>query len=346
MSSGIDNGFLPLSSDVLRGKLQEICSQPTSEDHQKDQEYSLPQMAKDLDYATAVPDAWREEEDEAKRNAEGMPAKLEWKSVTYQSMEDDTPLFGHLVRPSFLSQSELATKDLPGIILFHTGAGPHDVFLLWKAVSIILNFPCVVFIADILSDRTGWAWSPDRTRYNTAREHVLNTFGNDETEHNRPFLQSRIRAAVEAVALQSHVDKDRLAALGWCLGGHSILELARMRLPSVRAMVTFHGVFDGIPPPRAKEEPDAIKTKGSQILICHGVRDPFVSDENLEQALATFQHYRHSVALLQLKDAKHGFTNPAQTYNENSAFEYHQESASKAWNQAIGLLSRSIREDP
>jgi dienelactone hydrolase len=92
---------------------------------------------------------------------------------------------------------------------------------------------CVVFIADIPStDDTGWAWSPDRTRYNEARTHVLDT---------RLNLQSRIRAAV--TTLTSHYHKIRqFAALGWCLDGHCILELARMQNSGMRAMATFRWV--------------------------------------------------------------------------------------------------------
>jgi dienelactone hydrolase len=60
---------------------------------------------------------------------------------------------------------------------------------------------------------------------------------------------------------------------------------------------------------------------------------------------ALFQHYRHTTSLLQLKDAKHGFTNPAQDFNENPAFAYHKESADKAWRQAIAFLKRRIGTD-
>jgi dienelactone hydrolase len=54
-----------------------------------------------------------------------------------------------------------------------------------------------------------------------------------------------------------------------------------------------------------------------------------------------FQHFGHTTSLLQL-DANHGFTNPAQVHNNNSAFGYHPESAKKAWHQALALLTRKI----
>jgi len=45
---------------------------------------------------------------------------------------------------------------------------------------------------------------------------------------------------------------------------------------------------------------------------------------------------------LQLKDAKHGFTNPAQDFNDIPAFGFDKESADKAWRQAMALLRRRL----
>jgi dienelactone hydrolase len=67
---------------------------------------------------------------------------------------------------------------------------------------------------------------------------------------------------------------------------------------------------------------------------------PFVSNESLENALETMQQ-QNTVSLLQLK-AKHGFTNPAQEYNENAAFEYDKASANKSWKQTLALLKRTL----
>jgi acetyl esterase/lipase len=59
--------------------------------------------------------------------------------------------------------------------------------------------------------------------------------------------------------------------------------------------------------------------KKTEILVCHGLQDPVVSDQSLEGALATLTQNRHIVSLLQLQGAKHGFNNPAQVFNDNPA---------------------------
>lgn len=275
---------------------------------------SEPQRAKDLDYAKAVLGIWKEEE-ESSWDAE----------ITKISYGDDNELHGYLV-----AKDHQKIEDLPVVLFFHTGAGPHDIFLFYKAVALVQQLECVVMICDVLGDETGWAWDSDRTRYDQARQELL--AANDSI---RPLLQKRIMNAVE-VSKELVGSDSELGALGWCLGGHSVLELGRMCLPQVKAMATFHGVFDNLPPPSKDGGPP-----GADILLCHGVNDPFVSDESLERALETLQNKRHRTSLLQLP-AKHGFTNPAQDFNPNDAFAFEAESAAKAWRQAVGLLKRAL----
>ncbi|GAX26880.1 hypothetical protein FisN_9Lh174 [Fistulifera solaris] len=318
ISMTTEDDFVPLNPESLSATsclIEQTLCQPSSE---------RPQLAKDFHYASAVLDAWRQEE----LNSETAWC-AEYKSVIYHD-SDGTPLYGHWVRKQGSHES-----DNFGILLFHTGAGPHDIFLLWKAASLVMTLDCQVLIADILSDESGWAWDLNRSRYETVRQRVL------EGGETRPLLQKRIHAAVSL--LKNQVDENRLAALGWCLGGHSILELARMTLPEMLAMVTFHGVFDGI---KAPAESVAVSSAGAEVLICNGVEDPFVSSQTLENALATFQQYGYRLSLLQLKGAKHGFTNPAQDFNDNPAFAFHTESARKSWHQATALLKRRCSNLP
>ncbi|GKY97212.1 hypothetical protein MPSEU_000679600 [Mayamaea pseudoterrestris] len=317
---------------------------------------SRPQLAKDFDYANAILDAWQ---DEIKNDNDNADDNVEYKPVVYQNSEK-VLLHGYLVRRRRLdnqkmySDLELAAANKqapsPAVIFFHTGAGPHDLFLLWKASSLISSqqlrsLDCQVLVADILGDDRGWAWSTDRERYTTTRNLVLQEQPDANGESHRPLLQQRIQASLNFIATDESIDSTRLAALGWCLGGHSILELARMQCYNMRAMATFHGVFDGASAvAHTQTESTSVDTAQGQpaeILLCHGVNDPFVSDQQLHAAMATFQRLRYRLSLLQLS-AKHGFTNPAQDFNDNPAFAYDQEAANKAWRQALALLQRSL----
>ena len=161
-------------------------------------------MAKNVEYATAVLDAWKQQEqddddDDGSNNAE-------WKSVVYYHNDDDqpttsTPLYGHIVQNANHHQHQHSTTTA-GVVLWHTGAGPHDLFLLWKAAALVNhNHNWVVLIADLLSDDTGWAWDAHRTWYNAARDALLlQSSTTDNDGHAAPIrsvLRNRIRAGVD-----------------------------------------------------------------------------------------------------------------------------------------------------
>jgi dienelactone hydrolase len=290
---------------------------------------SVPQLAKDVDYAREIQIAFKAEL-RTQPTSESTP-------YIYQDAHGKT-CHGHLIRTKGMSPE----SAVPGILFFHTGAGPHDVCLHWKADSLVTNsevFPdgCVVLVTDILGDDAGWAWSPDRTKYNAARQEVLG-IDNDGVRIN---LRVKIEAALKELKAAPGVDSTRLAAMGWCLGGHSILEIARMKAESIQAMVTFHGVFDDIPPPPPADEGTSTENT-CRILICNGTEDPFVPESSLRNAMDTMKQHGHEVTLLELKGAKHGFTSPAQDFNSNEAFGFNREGAAEAWSSTLELLKSAM----
>lgn len=88
---------------------------------------------------------------------------------------------------------------------------------------------------------------------------------------DRPLLRARMNKAVNVLAAQAGtapLDTTRLAAVGFCFGGGSVLELARSGR-DVDAVVSFHGNLDTPLPARAGHIPAAV-------LVLHGADDPFV----------------------------------------------------------------------
>jgi len=131
------------------------------------------------------------------------------------------------------------------------------------------------------------------------------------------------------------------------------LELARMNsnltCNQVKAMVTFHGVFDGVRKLRAVQSAgegrggsQANNANKTNILVCTGEDDPFIASEDLDAAIAVFNTLGYQTNTMTFKDTKHGFTNPAQDYNPSDAFAYSEEANGKAWDAALSLLSTSL----
>jgi dienelactone hydrolase len=319
-----------------------------------------PRMAKDTSYANAIQEAWRRDkvnhQDKFKDCPSGttISTPYSFRIHSSESQHSDDMSYGHVIRRYPALVSSVPQPKVPGILFFHTGAGPHDIFLQWKADTLANNlklFPdgCVILIVDILGDDSGWAWDTNRTRYDTILCNILQP--QSTSSHNdhidtfkmgtRPRLQSKLLAAVNELVFLPHVDCQRLVAMGWCLGGHSISELARMELESLKAMITFHGVF-GECPNSPLDMADDKRVSIGRTLIYHGTNDPFVSEISLENAVKTMKYHGQDVTVLQVAGAKHGFTNPAQDFNPNPSFCFQPNGADRAWLSALELLSCTI----
>lgn len=116
---------------------------------------------------------------------------------------------------------------------------------------------------------------------------------------NRAELQSRLEYALSVAKTEAGTDK--AAAIGFCFGGLSVLDMARTNM-GVEGVVSFHGLF-GAPGNTA----DKIKPK---VLALHGWDDPMATPDDvmafskeMSAAKADWQLHAYGATL-------HAFTNP------------------------------------
>ena len=291
-----------------------------------------PQLAKDNDYAAAILNAWKQDAGERTKNCISTCSRIQYNC----NDKDETSLYGCVYKSANLREDGISS--VPGLILFHTGAGPQDMFLRWKADCLVNDeelFPdgCVVLIADIIGDGEGWAWT-DRSRYETVRRSILVP----DSKGERNELKCRVQAAIDTLSAQPNVDARNIAALGFCMGGHPILELARMQLEAVKVLVTYHGVFDGVGRLcQVKIDDEQANNIKPNILLCTGEDDPFIGKEDLSSAVTMFNQIGNC-RVMTFGNTSHGFTNPAQNYNPSDAFAFNQDSYSKSWSATRTLL--------
>jgi dienelactone hydrolase len=142
--------------------------------------------------------------------------------------------------------------------------------------------------------------------------------------------RARAQAALDALSRQDGVDRSRLAALGYCFGGSTALELARSGAP-LAAVVSFHG---GLQSPR----PDDARSIKAKVLVCHGAADPLVPPAELaafeEQMGKTDVDWQvHAYA-----GAVHGFTNPEADEAGVPALAYNEAADRRSWKAMLGLF--------
>lgn len=137
---------------------------------------------------------------------------------------------------------------------------------------------------------------------------------------DRALMRARSAKALEVFKKEARplgLDQRKIAAIGFCFGGGTVLELGRAGA-DLDAIVSFHG--DLISPTL---ENDAPKTT-AKILVLHGSDDPYVPQSDVSKFIETMQTTKVDWQLVQYSDTVHSFTNPAANsdgarYNETSS---------------------------
>jgi len=121
-------------------------------------------------------------------------------------------------------------------------------------------------------------------------------------KNNRSLWRERAGAGFGVLREQPQVDTNKIAAIGFCLGGGTVLELARSGA-DVKGIVTFHGTLD-TPTPE-----DARNIKG-RVLVLHGASDPGVPLSIVVGLCEEMTGADVPFEVVLYGQTKHGFTNP------------------------------------
>jgi dienelactone hydrolase len=139
---------------------------------------------------------------------------------------------------------------------------------------------------------------------------------------NRVALRKRVRAGLDKLAANPHVDATKLVGLGYCFGGTAALELARSGAPTI-ATVTFHGGLDSPTPTDAK----SIKGK---VLALTGGDDPHVPPEQVAAFEKEMRDGGVDWQLVSYGGAVHSFTiaNAGTDNSKGAAYNAHADKRS------------------
>lgn len=119
---------------------------------------------------------------------------------------------------------------------------------------------------------------------------------------NRDLMRRRARAGLDVLLKQKHLDKKKIAAIGFCMGGTVALELARNG-ENLRGVTAFHAGL---------QFPDKV-IRGNvraKVLVLNGGADPMVPPEERESFIQDMQNAKADLQFMQYGGAVHAFTNP------------------------------------
>ena len=158
---------------------------------------------------------------------------------------------------------------------------------------------------------------------------------------NRALMRSRaaasLDAAIDAVAERNlAVDPKRRAAIGFCFGGATVLEMARAG-SDLSAVVSFHGNLSLAAP--AQDAPIR-----SRILVLHGDADPHVPPTEVQAFVDEMRTKKPDWELVSFGGAVHSFSDP--NANQPGSSMYDEKVARRAFALMRDFLAEAFAAKP
>lgn len=144
-----------------------------------------------------------------------------------------------------------------------------------------------------------------------------------EVRQNVDEWRARALAGLDVLKKQENVDSNRLAAIGYCFGGSTVLQLAYAGAP-LRGVVTFHGALS----PATDEQASKLKTS---ILVCHGAADTFIPEQQVLAFRAPLEKAGADWQMIYYAGAKHSFTSPEADKRNMPGIAYDQKADERSW---------------
>ncbi|HLO87230.1 MAG TPA: dienelactone hydrolase family protein [Nostocaceae cyanobacterium] len=195
---------------------------------------------------------------------------------------------GNTVLQGYLAYDDAIKGKRPGVLVVHEWNGLQSYAK--KRTEDLAKLGYVAFAADIY----GKGVRPKNPEESAAQS----TF----YRQNRKLLRERAIAGLQVLQKNSLTDTKRIAAIGYCFGGTTVLELARSGA-NIAGVVSFHGGLDTPNPADAKN----IKAK---VLVLHGADDPYVPAEQLQAFENEMRLAKVDWQLISYGGVVHAFTNP------------------------------------
>jgi len=225
-------------------------------------------------------------------------AAVHTETVTYEA--GDTSLRG------YLCYDDAKKGKRPAILVVHEWWGLNDY--AQKRARALADSGYVAFAVDMYGEGKVTEHPEEAGEWSSAV--------NDE------LRLDRFEAALDLLKKHELVDARRIAAIGYCFGGGTVLRLAAAGV-DLRGVVSFHGML-----PTSAIEPGTVKAK---VLVCHGAADPFAEEGQVEKFQQVFTDADADWQLISYGGAKHSFTVADVGKRGIPALEYNEAADRRSW---------------
>ena len=241
--------------------------------------------------------------------AGGAAAEVRTKEIEYR--QGDTPLQG------FLAWDDAAKGKRPGVLVLHEWWG-HNAHARNQAVR-LAKAGYVALALDMYGKGKVTTHPKDAQAFAA------------EATKDAATLAARFDAARALLVAQPQVDREKVAAFGYCFGGSVALGMARAGA-DLDAVAVFHA---GLAPKGAPAAPGKVRPR---ILAQVGGADPMVPPEQVRAFEEEMRAAGAKAEAIVYPGAKHAFTNPDAGKFGMDALAYDADADRRSWDAAVKLL--------
>lgn len=158
----------------------------------------------------------------------------------------------------------------------------------------------------------------------------------DELRADRPELQRLLLTALECLREQPEVDAERTAAIGFCFGGLSVLDIVRTG-EDIAGVVSLHGIFHA-------PGNTAGNSSKAKVLALHGWEDPLATLDDVVALASELTAMGADWQIHAYGNTTHAFTNPNADDWEGGK-KYSEDADRRSWLATKNFLAELFGND-
>ena len=234
-------------------------------------------------------------------------AEIKTKAVEYK--HGDTALTG------WLAWDDATTGKVPGVLVIHEWWGLNEHAK--ERAEKLAGEGYVAFAADMYG--TG--------RVTTKPDQARAWYGEVTTDLSS--WMERAQIALDVLKGHENVDSEKLAAMGFCFGGTTVMQMAYAG-SEVDAVVSYHG---SLPLPGAD-----VTGISQRVLVAHGRDDPFVPPERVAPFQESLDRIGAEWEMTVYSGTRHSFTNKDAGQYQMDALAYNEIADKNSWSATMRLF--------